>query len=130
MNPTGATPAGLPSFMSWATTDTNIQHPTPTSRTAAWAQTSTRLQFLVQHLIMKSISCYGERSEGDSKQSPGKHFTCTGGKKGDIVGGKEAGRMVGRESEGRPIYKEVTQCVERHKEAKMRVLEEVIQSDV
>lgn len=38
--------------------------------------------------------------------------------------------MVGRESEGHPIYKEVTQCVERHKEAKMRVLEEVIQSDV
>lgn len=115
--------------MSWATTDTNIQHLTPASQIAAWAQTSTKLQFLVQNLIMKSISCYGERSEGGSKQSPGKHFPCTGDKKSDRVGGKEGGRMVRRESESSPINKKVTRCVEHHEEAKTRVLEEVLQSD-
>lgn len=94
------------------------------------AQTSSGLRF--QDLSRKRTSCCGERSEGGSEQSPRKHFPCTGDKKGDRVRrtSKEAGRMAEAEPEADSIQEKVTRCVEHHREAKMRVLEEVTLPDV
>lgn len=54
-------------------------------------------------------------------------------KKGDGVGGREgreAGRMAGRKPEGISMQENLTQPVEHHRQAKMRVWGEVIRFDV
>lgn len=53
-----------------------------------------------------------------------------GDKKGDGVGGREAGRMAGREPEGISTQENLTQPVEHHRQGKMRVWGEVTRFDV
>lgn len=93
----------------------------PASQTAALAQTSTVLQFLIQNLGINSE----EIGEGGSEQSPREHFPCTRYKEGGRVG---AGRQAEWWEENQ--REKVIQCVEHHREAKMRVWEEASQSDV
>lgn len=53
-----------------------------------------------------------------------------GDKKGDGVGGREAGRMAGGEPEGISTQENLTQSVEHYRKAKMRVWGEVTRFDV
>lgn len=51
-------------------------------------------------------------------------------KKGDRVGGRKAGITVGGEPECSCLQKKVTQGIEHHREAKVRVWDEVTRFDV
>lgn len=53
-----------------------------------------------------------------------------GDKKGNRVGGREAGRMAGGGPEGISMQENLTQCVEHHRQTKRRVWGEVTQFDV
>lgn len=73
--------------------------PSPASQAAAWAQSGADLPFLIQNLDINGTPATEKAVKGLTTEPLGTLSTY-GDKKGDGVGGREAGRTVGGEPEG------------------------------